>query len=422
MQRLSAFMTPSLKKELKNIVKTGLTQGGKAAGGIAGTYLGNGRIGKRVGGTIGAKLSKLVGSGDYASNTEDIAVNSLVKKGVTQYASFGDNTSCVRIQHREYIRDIFSGPTAGAFAYTTVSVNPGLQASFPYLHGIAQNFEEYRVNGIVYELVSSTSPYNANSAMGTTIMAMQYNASNPAFTTKPQMENSDFAISARFDKSVMYGIECKDLSTNNLYIRELDISNRVPLTQTDVGLLQIATQPSSTFPVNSTIGELWVSYDIEFMRPHIVDSTEASVNFSHVSTTPILLLQNLTDANGDFTIYGKSGPFTGLPSPIAPFAFQPPTLIVGLLYQMVITCVRADAAAIAPPTLVVPTGVTIRSEWFNAAITSSMRVITFSVDSVQLTYNFRLSQLASTTLQQETGCYINALGPIATYVQYNPFA
>lgn len=300
-------LSPAVKTELKSLIKNSLKMGGGVAGGIAGNFLGNGKMGRKLGKGLGAKLSKLVGSGDYAANTEDIAVNSLVKAGANQYASFGDNTSSVRIQHREYLRDIYTGPTAGAFNYTTVAVNPGLHESFPYLAGIASNFEEYRVSGIVYEVVSTTSPYNSASAMGSIVMAMQYNASSPPFSTKPQMENSDFAISARFDKSLMYGIECKDLATNNLYVRAHDISARTPLTSTDVGLLQIATQPSSTFPTNSTIGELWVSYDIEFLRPHISDPIFSTLSLSYESAT---FSGYMNEAVGVITNTGATGWFT----------------------------------------------------------------------------------------------------------------
>lgn len=265
-----------LMSQLKSIVKVGLREGMSAAGGVAGTYLGNPNGGRKVGKKLAARLSKLVGTGDYASNSSELAMNSLIKPGVNQYATFGDNTSCVRIQHREYVKDIFAGD-AGTFSSTSIAVNPGLRASFPYLSGLAQNFEEYRLNGMVFEIVSTTSPYNATSAMGSTIVAMQYNAASSPFTSKAQMENSDFAISARLDKSVMYGIECKDLANNNLFIRSADVSSSVPLTSTDVGLLQIALQTGTGIPSGSVIGELWVSYDIDLMRPHISSYSECGV-------------------------------------------------------------------------------------------------------------------------------------------------
>jgi hypothetical protein len=274
---MAALPMPSMgKKQVRGLIKSGISEflggGGSALGGAMAGPAGA-VMGRKGGRFLAAKLSKLVGSGDYASNTSDLAVNSLIKPGANQYATFGDSNTSVHIQHREYVRDIFAGES-GTFSTTTIPVNPGLPTSFPYLSGIANNFEEYKVNGLVYEVVSTTSPFNSVASMGSIIAAMQYNAANPPFTNKAQMENSDFAISARIDKSIMYGIECKDLSTNTLYIRNRDISNDVPLTSTDVGAMQIAIQSGTGIAANTVIGELWVSYDIHLMRPHITTSSQ----------------------------------------------------------------------------------------------------------------------------------------------------
>lgn len=302
-----SLLNDKMMSQLKGIVKVGLREGMSAAGGVAGSYLGNPNGGRKAGKRLAARLSKLVGSGDYASNSSDLAMNSLIKPGTNQYATFGDNTSCVRIQHREYIRDIFSGEP-GTFSSTPIAVNPGLRSSFPYLAGLAQNFEEYRLNGMVFEIVSTTSPYNATAAMGSTIVAMQYNAASEPFTSKAQMENSDFAISARIDKSIMYGIECKDLANNNLFIRSQDISSNVPLTSTDVGLLQIALQTGGGVPANSVIGELWVSYDIDLMRPHISTESAGGALFGQLKVyNQVASGQYITAQSGSVAISSATG-------------------------------------------------------------------------------------------------------------------
>jgi hypothetical protein len=97
------------------------------------------------------------------------------------------------------------------------------------------------------------------------IMAMEYNAAAPVFSSKSQMENSDYACSCRFDKSMLYGVECKSSVQNDFYIRAQ--TGNLPLTTTDFGLMQVATAPSASFPTNSVIGELWMSYDVVFRRP-----------------------------------------------------------------------------------------------------------------------------------------------------------
>lgn len=256
-------------KSLKPMVKQALIQGGGSLGSQLGGQLGLSRPGRSVGKSLGARLSKLIGSGDYEISDMPIA-NSLIKgsaAGSNGYAQFGNASQGTRVQHREYLQDVFTPLTAGTFGITEFSVNPGLPFTFPYLANIAQNFEEYKIRGLVFEYISTTSPYNTNSAMGSVIMAMEYNAAAPPFTSKPQMENSDFAISARLDKNIMYGVECASNVQNSYYVR--NSASSLPLPMTDLGTFYVATQTPSTFPANSNIGELWVTYDVEFFRPRV---------------------------------------------------------------------------------------------------------------------------------------------------------
>jgi len=276
-----AYNMTDLGNDLKNVaktaVRTALTEGGGALGSVVASRLGmNASAGGGVGRTLGAKLSRIIGSGDYVIGNE-VAVNALINGSRTGdvNASFASTNDVVRVRHREYIQDVVSGSVAGAFTNLGLAVNPGLAGLFPYLASIAQNFEEYKFNGLVFEFVSTTSPYNSSSAMGSVIMAMEYNPLAPPFTNKQSMENSDFAVSTRFDKNMMYGVECKQFTQNAYLVR---YQTATPLTAYDTGLFQVAVQPASTFPTNSVLGELWVSYDVTLSRPRI---SPARYGFSH---------------------------------------------------------------------------------------------------------------------------------------------
>jgi hypothetical protein len=278
MQSLTKAMS-GLATALKPVAKTALTTGG----GAIGTYLG-GPLGGSVGSALGARLSKLIGTGDYTCNS--VGVNSLMKGSANPFSSFATTSSGLIAKHRDYIGDVFTGAVAGGFSIITIPVNPGLSYFTPYLANIAQNFEEYRVRGMVFEFISTTSPYTTGNTLGSVILAAEYNSANPAFTSKPQMENSDFAISVRFDEKAMYGIECSSNVQNSYYVRSGNSS--LPLTTTDLCTMYVATQPGSNFPVNTTIGELWVSYDIEFMRPRVSPARFGYAHFfgNYVNPTP----------------------------------------------------------------------------------------------------------------------------------------
>lgn len=244
---------------MKPLVKKALVQGGGALGGMASGYLvGNSKMGNSFGSSLGAKISKLIGSGDYISN-DGTRSNSLMKGGGDPYASFDSSKKGVRITHREFLQDVISPGTT--FNIESYPINPGLPFSFPYLANIALNFEEYRVNGLVYEFISTATPYSTVSNMGSVIVTCEYNTANNDYTSKTQMENSDFAVSGAPYRNLVYGVECEKNWSNNLFVRSGASTLNGPLT--DLGTFFIATNAVQA----GTIGELWVSYDIEFSRP-----------------------------------------------------------------------------------------------------------------------------------------------------------
>lgn len=275
----------SIKNSILGVVRPAIKSALETAGSTMGASLGGGfagpsgaMAGASAGKMLAQRFSKLIGSGDYATNISEVGHNSLVRySGASEYASFSDSKTSVRLRHREYLQDVFVG-TTGVFSNTSFAINPGLSNTFPFLAQIASNFEEYHMHGLVFEFVSTTSPYNSTSAMGSVVLAMEYNANAPPYTSKPQMENSDFAVSARPDKSMIYGVECANNATNNYYIRTGSTS--LPLTTTDLGLFNVATLTPLATGVN--LGELWVSYDVELFRPHI---SPARYGYAHWALT-----------------------------------------------------------------------------------------------------------------------------------------
>lgn len=269
------------------------TQSFKKAGKLLGEALGGSRLTRKLGGVAGARLARLMGHGDYVeTNMGDTAtvpnpvkVNSLMS-GSPQMGTF-DNHGSVRIQHREFISDIISG-TSNVFTNSSYIVNPGLSSVFPFLAQIASNYEMYRFHGLTFEFVSATSPFGATS-LGVWVMAMEYNAAAAAFTAKPQMENSDYAMSSRLDSHGMYGVECKALTSAQVYYYVRSPVNPVgptgtPVNLVDFGLFQFAQVPG--IAAGSNMGELWVTYDVELIRPRLVAPNTAdvySVAYPHFS-------------------------------------------------------------------------------------------------------------------------------------------
>jgi hypothetical protein len=257
----------------------------------------------------------------------------------------------VRLKHREYIQDIYLLAQAGTFfTNSTFTVNPGLSYVFPYLAQIAANFEQYKFHGLVFEFVSSTSQYG-QTALGTYVMAMEYNSAAPVFTTKPQMENSDYALSARLDKSGMYGVECAKGSQAQEYFYVRAPGQTVVPNLYDLGTMQLGVA-TTTVPAGSTglvagsaIGELWVTYDVELIRPRI---SVFRPGYTHLRSSDITTALPLGPvASQTIIAYGSmTGINTGTAGQI-----NFPNASVGDIYQVTASWTGTVSTALVYPTL-----------------------------------------------------------------------
>jgi len=282
--------------QLKPMIKNALISGGSAAGrmsGIPGMSMAGGEIGKRI--------SRLVGSGDYSSN--EVSTNNLINpKGADPTSQFGKDSLSIRIRHREFLGDVSTGGVAGVFTNNSFNINPGLRATFPYLSQIATNFEMYCVKGLVFEFISSASPYVSSGTLGTVIGSCEYNAASPLYASKFAMENSSMSVSTRLDKNLMYGIECApgNNAQNCYYVRSGASSSAVNLT--DMGIFQLGLAPGASVPTNSVVGELWVAYDIELSRPYLElsrNGTYNQLNTTVASATPLGSVLGTPTTNGN---------------------------------------------------------------------------------------------------------------------------
>jgi len=233
-------------------------------------------IGSSIGGWLGKKAGSLfksiTGLGVYSVTKNSLMANPNDPPVLT------NTTSGTRIQHREYITDVTGSTT---FTLTAYAINPGVAATFPWLSGVAQNFEEYILHGMVFEFKSTSAGAlnSTNTALGTVIMATQYNVVNPNFIAKRDMENYVYSTSAAPAVSALHPIECaRDINV----LSELFVRNTVPVSGTDlrftdIGKFQIATVGMQAA---ANIGELWVTYDIELIKPKL-PSAYTSIGPAH---------------------------------------------------------------------------------------------------------------------------------------------
>ena len=225
--------------------------------------------GSRIGAEAGRLFRSVTGFGDY-----QVQSNSLLT-AMDRLPSFRSMSSGTRIMHREYLGDVITSSTPGAFKLQSFPVQPALLSTFPWLSATAENFQEYRANGIVYEFKSNS--YNAlastNTASGTVVMATNYNVLEPNYATKFLMEQSQYACSDKPSNHLLHPIECAKIETPTsiLYTRSGTITSG-DLRLYDWCNFQIATVGMQGASTN--IGELWVTYDITLLKPRLGSSVD----------------------------------------------------------------------------------------------------------------------------------------------------
>jgi hypothetical protein len=205
----------------------------------------------------GSVISKILGYGSYK-----IKSNSLLNGGPPQ---FGDMKNGFRVRHREYIQDIQSSTSFTTYSFP---IQPGLSNLFPWLSQVAQNFEEYRIHGLVVYLNSTSGDAIAstNTALGVWGAVTVYNPADPLLGSKSECENYIGAQSTKPSSSLIHGIECAPKSNvlDRFFLREGAISGDLQFY--DLGFIQIFTSGAQSV---STIGEMWVSYDVELIKPKL---------------------------------------------------------------------------------------------------------------------------------------------------------
>lgn len=231
------------------------------------------RVGSSIGGFVGDLAHKAImgisGMGDYTVTDNTIYAGSVRSQGPPQFLQ-SSRPGTYRATHREYIADVFS--TGPDFNTTRYPITPASVATFPWLAAIAANFEEFRIHGMVFEFVSNSADAIAstNTALGTVILATQYNSLETGFLNKLQMEQYQFAVATKPSVSCIHPLECKLAAgaPDFLFVQPLgSVSGDVRLNQ--FGTFTIATVGQQA-PAN--IGSLWCSYDIVLQKTRLPSS------------------------------------------------------------------------------------------------------------------------------------------------------
>jgi hypothetical protein len=258
---------------------TGLAPGVLAnLGGRFGNWLGGPSVGA-VGHGIGNIIGKITGMGSY-----QIKQNSL--SGNTQIPAFSKIADGMMVSHREYCFDVLSGPnyetsstTGTAFNCQSLLLTPTNLRLTPLLAQLAYYFQEFEILGLVFEFKSTSADAlnSTNTALGTVMMATNYDPQEPPFSGKTELETYTLAVSCKPSESMLHMVECAPqfnplshfYGYNSASLGTIDTTRFSAL-----GRLNIATYGMQKTNVN--LGELWVTYHVKLNKPRLILSSNSS--------------------------------------------------------------------------------------------------------------------------------------------------
>jgi hypothetical protein len=280
----------------------------------------------------------ITGFGDYKVHNNTLMTGGMQVPDIVNSVSGGG----VIMRKKEFLGNVLSST---AYTFQKFTINPGLQLSFPWLSQVAQSFEQYRLRGVLYTFISTSSDAvlsNANnSALGIVGMATNYDVMDPDFTNSFELLNYQYANSRKPSESFIHPIECaRNQSTlSELYIRGSAVPVGADPRLYDFGNLYVMTEGQQA--TGGVIGQIWVSYEVELYKPKLVDDLQIFLPGDH------FLLNGVTNS----VPLGSSqtpAAFNTLGGTFNSNIYRWPTGIIDGHFLLIYTCVGTSTALTAP--------------------------------------------------------------------------
>jgi hypothetical protein len=234
---------------------------GGLGGSVAGSILGYPAQGLSIGSSLGASLSRWLGSGDYT-----VQSNSIVNRSNASVPTMHQTSNSVIIRHREFI-DVVKGSIN--FTGFDLTINPGIPACFPWLAKLSTCYQQYKIRGMVFHYVptSGNSVSSTNPALGAVMMQTSYRSNDSSPANRVEMMNEYFACESVPSEPFCHPIECspKENPFQIHYVRSGPIPANDSSLMYDTGTLFVRTQG---MPADgNVVGDLWCTYEIELLKP-----------------------------------------------------------------------------------------------------------------------------------------------------------
>lgn len=164
----------------------------------------------------------------------------------------------VRMSRREYITDIT--PQAG-WSVFKLAINPGDSYSFPWLSGVARNFEKYVINKLTIEYKTGQSSI----IPGKIQMGPDFDPSDPSPMSKKELLTYTLACDGPVWQNFSLDIPKGYLMNQKKYYVRSHGESVNDLKLYDACNIFIGSDANST--ELSYLGEIWINYDITLYEP-----------------------------------------------------------------------------------------------------------------------------------------------------------
>lgn len=292
---------------------------GRIVGGALASAIGVPELGAGIGGALGKKagsgIMRIFGHGDYElmpnpspDHTSGPAptVNSLFRGAAPRGGmKFGDGGRVLHYPTREFIGQVVL-PAPGETTLNVRNINPGLFTTCPRTQSMANQFEQYSLDGAVFEFESLFGELSTVGTQPEVMMTTQHNVTATEFTSKFELLNSNFAVSDKASRHIDYPCECAEFAQKAYYTRSG--KSDTPANLTDVFKLYIGVVNNTTLPAGTVIGNLWGTYDLKFSQPKVTPQSNGYVRVSGFNTTSLSPNNVLTNATIASTV--ASGAFS----------------------------------------------------------------------------------------------------------------
>lgn len=167
-------------------------------------------------------------------------------------------TKSRRITNSEFVATINGSTTFNS--NQKFSINPGLQASFPWLSVMATQWQQYRFHKLRYRFVTRSSTSN----VGSIVLSPDYNPKETAPSNDREASNTQDAVEDVIWKTLVCTLDPSAMFPfgPRKQLRSANVAGDTSLY--DAGRLFVCVNGESS---TAEIGRLWVDYDVELFVP-----------------------------------------------------------------------------------------------------------------------------------------------------------